>query len=141
MFALCNFLAKVSSCVTMMKIQHTFTKLDISGEISFVHIRVLSISDSTVNLTDLETLDLTDNQLNSLPVNFYKMTGLKSAHTYQKIHKHGLWLHKNPLTVPPQHIWKTDKPSKIYTYMKKLQVSFSLCNVQSHIYICKQYSN
>ena len=64
--------------------------------------------------TELTTLDLTDNKLRSLPMNFYMMKKLTTAHCYEKFRKAGLWLHKNPLTTPPQEIWKTDNPDKIY---------------------------
>ena len=47
-------------------------------------------------------------------MNFYKMRKLIAAHCYEKFRKAGLWLHKNPLTTPPQEIWKTDNPDKIY---------------------------
>ena len=40
-----------------------------------------------------------------------KMKKLNSAHSYHKFRKHGLWLHKNPLSIPPQSVWKTDDPA------------------------------
>lgn len=81
-----------------------------------------------MELKELHTLDLTDNSLASLPMNFYLMSdSLTTAHRYQKMHKHGLWLHKNPLHTPPQQVWKTDNPHNIYNYMKKLQVFHSNC--------------
>lgn len=78
--------------------------------------------ETIVELTELSTLDLTENCLAALPINFYKMKNLRTAHTYLKIHKHGLWLHKNPLKVPPREVWNTEQPESIYSYMKKLQV-------------------
>ena len=85
-----------------------------------------TFSDTIISLKELHTLDLTDNKLSTLPVNFYRMRSLKKAHCYQNFHKYGLWLHLNPLVTPPQEIWKTEDPEKIYTYMKKLQVGVFL---------------
>ena len=73
-------------------------------------------------LTKLHTLDLSENLLQTLPSNFYEMQSLVRAHVYQNFHKAGLWLHKNPLSTPPRHIWQTEDPKQIYTYMKKLRV-------------------
>ncbi len=83
---------------------------------------IQSIPDSLIQLTQLETLDLTGNQIKALPIKLYKMTGLKAAHSYQKFHKYGLWLHKNPLITPPQEVWQTENPEQIYRYLKKLQI-------------------
>ena len=83
-------------------------------------IRILP--ETITKLERLETLDLTSNNLNSLPTNFYQMQKLTSAHMYQKFHKYGLWLHKNPLKTPPPEVWRTDNPQIIYTYLKKLQI-------------------
>ena len=74
-------------------------------------------------MTQLHTLDLTENLLQALPANFYEMKSLVRAHGYQNFHKYGLWLHKNPLQTPPEHVWKTEDTQQIYTYMKKLRVS------------------
>ena len=75
-----------------------------------------------VALDELETLDLTGNRLEALPSNFYKMKSLTTAHTYRKYYKHGLWLHKNPLTVPPPSVWVTNNPTRIYDYLRKLEI-------------------
>ena len=83
---------------------------------------IKTIPDSITELAWLETLDLTENKITSLPVNFYKMQSLKTAHGYSKFRKHGLWLHKNPLTSLPREIWQTTNPEKIYTYLKKLKI-------------------
>lgn len=77
---------------------------------------------SIVELKELETLDLTGNKLEKLPRNFYDMKSLTMAHTYRKYYKHGLWLHKNPLTVPPPSVWTTKNPEKIYYYLRKLEI-------------------
>ena len=84
--------------------------------------QIKEIPETIIKLTELETLDLTSNQISALPICFYKMTSLVKAHTYDKLTKAGLWLHRNPITVPPQDIWKTEDPSKIYTYLKKLEI-------------------
>ncbi len=80
------------------------------------------LPDTIADLEQLETLDLTANQLVKLPISFHRMKKLKAAHSYQKFHKYGLWLHKNPLKVPPQEVWKTDNPERIYSYLKRLQI-------------------
>ena len=80
-------------------------------------------SDSIVALAQLHTLDLTANNLAALPANFYEMRGLKQAHGFQNFHKHGLWLHQNPLKTPPKEVWRTEDPQKIFEYMKRLRVS------------------
>ena len=51
------------------------------------------------------------------------MRGLKQAHGFQNFHKHGLWLHQNPLKTPPKEVWRTEDPQKIFEYMKRLRVS------------------
>jgi len=81
-----------------------------------------SIPSTIVELEKLETLDLTENKIASLPLNFYLMKNLKRAHTYKKFYKYGLWLHLNPITVPPQNVWKTEDPQNIYNYMKRLEI-------------------
>ena len=81
-----------------------------------------NIPETIIELEQLETLDLTENKITSLPLNFYKMKMLKSAHMYQKFHKYGLWLHLNPLTTPPQEVWQTEDPQRIYDYLKRLQI-------------------
>ena len=77
---------------------------------------------SIVELEELETLDLTANKLEELPRNFYEMKSLTTAHTYHKYYKSGLWLHKNPLTVPPPSVWTTSDPERIYYYLRKLEI-------------------
>ena len=50
------------------------------------------------------------------------MKKLTSAHCYKNFHKYGLWLHLNPLVIPPETVWKTTDPTTIYLYLKKLQI-------------------
>ena len=83
---------------------------------------IQTIPDRITELVNLETLDLTANEIKTLPVQFFNMKRLRAAHTYQKFHKYGLWLHKNPLTTPPPEVWKTDDPENIYRYLRKLQI-------------------
>ena len=84
--------------------------------------QISELPENIIQLTALETLDLTANQLTALPICFYRMKSLTRAHTYDKLTKAGLWLHQNPITVPPQEIWKTDDPTKIYKHLKKLEI-------------------
>ena len=84
--------------------------------------QIKELPETICNLGELETLDLTDNELTNLPMNLYRLKKIKSAHTYDKLHKNGLWLHKNPLVQPPPEIWKTDDPNKIFHYLKRLQI-------------------
>lgn len=86
------------------------------------HNRITSLPSSIGDLQELVTLDLTANLLQALPETMLKMKKLNSAHNYHKFRKHGLWLHKNPLSTPPQAIWKTNDPAKIYNYLKTSQV-------------------
>lgn len=86
------------------------------------HNRITSLPSSIGDLQELVTLDLTGNLLEALPETMLKMKKLTSAHNYHKFRKHGLWLHKNPLSTPPQAVWKTDNPAKIYNYLKTCQV-------------------
>ena len=79
-------------------------------------------SESIVGLSELHTLDLTSNNLTSLPGNFFEMRSLKKSHGFQNFHKHGLWLHKNPLKIPPKEVWQNEEPQNIFDYMKKLRV-------------------
>ncbi|XP_074660755.1 malignant fibrous histiocytoma-amplified sequence 1 homolog [Tubulanus polymorphus] len=80
------------------------------------------LPDSTCDLANLDTLDLTANQIAELPIDMYKLSSLTTAHCYRKLFKHGLWLHLNPLTLPPEQIWKTDNPKNIYDYLKRWKI-------------------
>lgn len=85
------------------------------------HNYISSLPESLTNLTLLETLDLTGNAIESLPLEFHRMA-LKTAHGYRNYHKYGLWLHGNPLRVPPESVWQKEDPQNIYTYLRKLQI-------------------
>lgn len=64
--------------------------------------RIFSLPDSLCNLLDLETLELTNNRLGELPVTLFNLTKLRHMHTYSHMKPIGLWLHKNPITEPPE---------------------------------------
>ncbi|XP_013397007.1 malignant fibrous histiocytoma-amplified sequence 1 homolog isoform X2 [Lingula anatina] len=84
---------------------------------------IQALPDSICELYRLETLDLTDNGLTSLPLNLYKLSRLTSAHSYHLLFKTGLWLNKNPLVTPPEHVWKTTDIQKIYVYLQQLKIA------------------
>ncbi|XP_064635287.1 malignant fibrous histiocytoma-amplified sequence 1 homolog [Lineus longissimus] len=84
--------------------------------------KIKELPENISNLSLLETFDLTENELKSLPLDMFKMTGLKTAHTYNHYEKSGLWLHKNPLKNPPEQIWKTENPQKIWTHLRRQQI-------------------
>jgi Leucine-rich repeat (LRR) protein/GTPase SAR1 family protein len=84
--------------------------------------KIKELPENISNLSSLATFDLTENELKSLPLDLYKMTGLKTAHTYHHYEKSGLWLHNNPLQNPPEQIWKTENPQKIWTHLRRQQI-------------------
>ena len=81
-----------------------------------------SLPDSIADLDELETLDLTNNRLRQLPTCMYRMKKIVSAHTFCKLHRYGLWLHKNPLVVPPPQVWQTEDVKMIYDYLRKYEI-------------------
>lgn len=86
------------------------------------HNFISSLPNTIGELQELQTLDLTGNCLESLPIQMLNMKNLTVAHQYRKFSKYGLWLHKNPISKPQQAIWQTDNPTKIYEYLKTIQV-------------------
>lgn len=64
--------------------------------------RVSSLPNSLCGLTDLETLELTNNRIGELPLGLFKLEKLLTMHTYSHMKPVGLWLHKNPITEPPE---------------------------------------
>lgn len=64
--------------------------------------RIFSLPDSLCKLLDLETLELTNNRLSELPVPLFNLTKIRHMHTYSHMKPVGLWLHKNPITEPPE---------------------------------------
>ena len=84
--------------------------------------QITSLPDTICDLVELNTLDLTGNKIAKLPLNLHQLKNITVAHSYYKLSKHGLWLHQNPLTSPPPHVWKTDNPSQIFQYLKKMQI-------------------
>lgn len=74
------------------------------------------------DLTQLQTLDLTENEIRSLPLAMHRLTNITEAHSYHKLEKCGLWLYKNPLDQPPPEIWRTEKPDNIFDNLKKLMI-------------------
>ena len=81
-----------------------------------------SLPDDICELENLETLDITENRIQALPMKMHMLKNLAVAHSYQKLSKHGLWVYKNPLTQPPPEIWKTERPEKIFEYLRKLAI-------------------
>ncbi|XP_064599664.1 malignant fibrous histiocytoma-amplified sequence 1 homolog isoform X2 [Liolophura sinensis] len=81
------------------------------------------LPEEVCTLRELETLDVTQNCIKQLPISLYNLTNLTVAHCYKGLKKHGLWLYKNPLSQPPEEVWKTDKPQDIFNYLKKLKIS------------------
>ena len=81
-----------------------------------------NLPDEICELENLETLDITENRIQALPMKLHMLTNLAVAHSYQKLSKHGLWVYKNPLIQPPPEIWKTERPEKIFEYLKKLAI-------------------
>lgn len=86
------------------------------------HNLITALPDTIVDLEELSTFDLTGNLLKVLPEAMCSMKKLGSAHTYDRLRKHGLWLHKNPLQIPPQTVWKTDDAAKIYDHVRACEV-------------------
>lgn len=72
------------------------------------------LSDSLFLLNYLKYLDLSDNQLEKLSPLICNLRALKSAHSYNKSDRIGLWLLNNPLRVPSKQIWQTTSIAKIY---------------------------
>ncbi|KAF6024987.1 hypothetical protein EB796_016722 [Bugula neritina] len=64
--------------------------------------RIYSLPNSLCDLLDLETLELTNNRLAELPVTMFNLTKLTHMHTFSHMKPVGLWLHKNPITEPPE---------------------------------------
>ncbi|XP_052802805.1 malignant fibrous histiocytoma-amplified sequence 1 homolog isoform X2 [Mya arenaria] len=81
-----------------------------------------SLPDELCNLENLETLDITENRITALPMKMHQLKKLAAAHSFQRLSKYGLWLYKNPIHTPPPEIWKTEKPEKIFEYLKKLAI-------------------
>ena len=73
-------------------------------------------------MKQLQTLDVTDNEIKSLPMAMHQLTKLTEAHGFHKLKKNGLWLYKNPLDQPPPEIWRTENPANIFDYLKKLMI-------------------
>ena len=80
------------------------------------------LPDEICELENLETLDITENRIKALPMKMHMLKNLAVAHSYQKLSKHGLWVYKNPLMQPPPEIWKTERPEKIFEYLRKLAI-------------------
>lgn len=80
------------------------------------------LPDELCELENLQTLDITENRITALPIKMHKLKNLASAHSFQRLSKCGLWLYKNPLHTPPPEIWKTERPEKIFEYLKKLAI-------------------
>ena len=129
----CALPETIHKCARLKELELSGNKLEFLperiGELGSLKVFLLDrncleyLPDSICDLSELEVLDLTDNKLTSLPINFFRLKKLITAHSYHKLHRHGLWLHKNPLEEPPEQIWKTDDPNEIYNYLKKLQIS------------------
>ncbi|XP_052269021.1 malignant fibrous histiocytoma-amplified sequence 1 homolog isoform X2 [Dreissena polymorpha] len=81
-----------------------------------------SLPDEICHLENLETLDLTENRITALPMKMHQLRNITTAHSFQRLSKCGLWLYKNPIHTPPPEIWKTEKPEKIFEYLKKLAI-------------------
>lgn len=84
--------------------------------------KLASLPDEICELSGLETLDATDNNIVALPMKLHQLKGLTCAHSFNKFRKCGLWLYNNPLVQPPPEVWRTEKPEKIYEYLKKLAI-------------------
>ncbi|XP_060608282.1 malignant fibrous histiocytoma-amplified sequence 1 homolog isoform X2 [Ruditapes philippinarum] len=80
------------------------------------------LPDELCELQNLETLDITENRITALPMKMHKLKNLVTAHSFKRLSKYGLWLYKNPIHQPPPEIWKTDHPTKIFEYLKKLAI-------------------
>ncbi|XP_021367205.1 malignant fibrous histiocytoma-amplified sequence 1 homolog isoform X2 [Mizuhopecten yessoensis] len=85
--------------------------------------KLTSLPDEICELSGLETLDATDNSIAVLPMKLHQLKGLTCAHSYDKFRKCGLWLYNNPLVQPPPEVWRTEKPAKIFEYLKKLAIT------------------
>ncbi|XP_067952197.1 malignant fibrous histiocytoma-amplified sequence 1 homolog [Watersipora subatra] len=84
--------------------------------------RIFSLPDSICQLLDLETLEMTNNRLGELPVPLFNLSKLRHMHTYSHMKPIGLWLHKNPITEPPEVIWKGVQIAPLYHYLRRLQI-------------------
>lgn len=80
------------------------------------------LPDELCELENLQTLDITENRITVLPMKMHRLKNLATAHSFQRLSKYGLWLYKNPIHTPPPEIWKTEKPEKIFEYLKKLAI-------------------
>lgn len=80
------------------------------------------LPDEVCELENLQTLDITENQITALPMKMHMLKNLVTAHSYKRLSKFGLWLYKNPILQPPPEIWKTERPEKIFDYLKKLAI-------------------
>lgn len=80
------------------------------------------LPDEICELENLDTLDITENRITALPMKMHQLKNLIKAHSFQKLSKCGLWLYKNPIHSPPPEIWKTERPEKIFEYLKKLAI-------------------
>ncbi len=78
------------------------------------HNELTELSDSLFMLNYLNYLDLSDNKLEKLSPLICNLKALKSAHSYVKSDRVGLWLLNNPLSVPSKQIWQTTSIAKIY---------------------------
>ncbi|XP_060068243.1 malignant fibrous histiocytoma-amplified sequence 1 homolog [Ylistrum balloti] len=84
--------------------------------------KLTALPDEICDLSGLETLDATGNSIAALPMKLHLLKGLTCAHSYDKFRKYGLWLYNNPLVQPPPEVWRTEKPAKIFEYLKKLAI-------------------
>lgn len=91
--------------------------------------KIQSLPIEICELIQLHTLDLTGNEIHSLPSGLYHLSKLTVAHSYHKLEKCGLWLHKNPIVEPPPEIWRSHKPDHLFEYLKKL-ATFKTENLQ-----------
>lgn len=80
------------------------------------------LPDELCELENLQTLDITENRITALPMKMHKLKNLVIAHSFKRLSKYGLWLYKNPIHQPPPEIWKTERPEKIFEYLKKLAI-------------------
>ncbi|KAJ8299622.1 hypothetical protein KUTeg_023682 [Tegillarca granosa] len=84
--------------------------------------QLTELPDEICELLELETLDITENKIHTLPMKLHQLVKLRDSHGYRNLRRHGLWLYKNPLVQPPPNVWRTDKPEKIFDYLKKLAI-------------------
>ncbi|KAI3388868.1 hypothetical protein SNEBB_005857 [Seison nebaliae] len=112
---------------------------------SMENLKFLNVSDNQIKelptstiyqqMNKLDTLILTNNQLEDLPLHFVDLSKtLTHLHSIKFYHQYGLWILHNPLNKIPKFIWQTNDINLIYDFIRKRRICSDL--VESQLNVC-----